>query len=71
MMIMPWERCVRNSWRVKGTHRMLQQAVKRAVEKVSLNGMYTIVLTDLVMSDMDGIEVLKDQNNRIRKLMLL
>ena len=32
---------------------------KEAVEKVSLNGMYTIVLTDLVMSDMDGIEVLK------------
>lgn len=32
---------------------------KDAIEKVSMNGMYTIVLTDLVMPDMDGIEVLK------------
>ncbi len=32
---------------------------KEAIEKVSLDGAYTIVLTDLVMPDMDGIEVLK------------
>lgn len=32
---------------------------KEALEKVSLDGVYTIVLTDLVMPDMDGIEVLK------------
>lgn len=32
---------------------------KDAIEKVSMNGLYTIVLTDLVMPDMDGIEVLK------------
>ena len=32
---------------------------KEAIEKVSADGVYTIVLTDLVMPDMDGIEVLK------------
>ena len=32
---------------------------KEAIEKVSMDGLYTIVLTDLVMPDMDGIEVLK------------
>jgi len=32
---------------------------KEAIEKVSADGIYTIVLTDLVMPDMDGIEVLK------------
>lgn len=41
---------------------------KEAVEKVSMDGIYTIVLTDLVMPDMDGIEVLrmvKQQNPHI------
>ncbi|MBI2472370.1 MAG: sigma-54-dependent Fis family transcriptional regulator [Planctomycetes bacterium] len=32
---------------------------KDAIEKVSMDGLYAIVLTDLVMPDMDGIEVLK------------
>jgi DNA-binding NtrC family response regulator len=32
---------------------------KEAIEKVSREGMYTIILTDLVMPDIDGIEVLK------------
>ena len=30
-----------------------------AIEKASMDGIYTIVLTDLVMPDIDGIEVLK------------
>ncbi|KAA0250242.1 MAG: sigma-54-dependent Fis family transcriptional regulator [Candidatus Jettenia sp.] len=32
---------------------------KEAIEKISMDGIYTIVLTDLVMPEMDGIEVLK------------
>ena len=32
---------------------------KEAIEKMYMDGLYTIVLTDLVMPDMDGIEVLK------------
>ena len=32
---------------------------KEAIEKVSMDGLYAIVLTDLAMPDMDGIEVLK------------
>ncbi len=32
---------------------------KEAIEKVYMDGLYKIVLTDLVMPDMDGIEVLK------------
>lgn len=32
---------------------------KEAIEKISMDGIYAIVLTDLVMSEMDGIEVLK------------
>ncbi len=32
---------------------------KEAIEQLSVDGLYTIVLTDLVMPDMDGIEVLK------------
>jgi DNA-binding NtrC family response regulator len=32
---------------------------KDAIEKILTNGMYRIVLTDLVMPEMDGIEVLK------------
>ncbi|MFN3533116.1 MAG: sigma-54-dependent transcriptional regulator [Candidatus Brocadia sp.] len=32
---------------------------KEAIEKVSRDGIYTIILTDLVMPDIDGIEVLK------------
>jgi two-component system, NtrC family, response regulator PilR len=32
---------------------------KDAIEKVSANGRYSVVLTDLVMPDLDGIEVLK------------
>lgn len=32
---------------------------KEAIEKISRDGIYTIILTDLVMPDTDGIEVLK------------
>ncbi len=32
---------------------------KEAIERISTNGTYSIILTDLVMPDLDGIEVLK------------
>ncbi|MGQ3686333.1 MAG: sigma-54-dependent transcriptional regulator [Candidatus Loosdrechtia sp.] len=32
---------------------------REAIEKLKTNGVYSIILTDLVMPDMDGIEVLK------------
>ncbi|KAB2834753.1 MAG: response regulator, partial [Candidatus Brocadia sp.] len=41
---------------------------REAIERATTNGTYTIILTDLVMPDIDGIEVLKkvkQQNSNI------
>ena len=42
---------------------------KDAIEKASVNEKYSVVLTDLIMPDLDGIEVLKGSNSRILMLM--
>ena len=41
---------------------------KEAIERAATNSTYTIILTDLVMPDIDGIEVLKKVKQQIPAL---